>query len=540
MAALEEVRRLESWLAWTKHRVIRSTMALAAAEHEHWVDAHPVDESLGLSRAERLAVRDRSAVAEIAGALHIGEDAAHRLVVRADVLTDHLPAADAALRAGLITGAAAGFIATEAAEYVEVRTGAVDPEQIAVIDRAIELTETVLLSHAVAGCRPESLKARARRLRDQCHPRSFHDRHEAAMADRYVRVTPDRDGMARLAALLPAAIAVGIDARLSALARTLQQVDGPRASDAVDVPPTASTTTTTRTLTQLRADVLADLMSEAGGLESNPGSPVTTAPASRLLLTMPATTLLGGDDPAVLGAFGPIGAADARRLAAAATCFLLGVTTHASAPDHPDDAPPMATSCDPTASSPPGSPAWSVPPTVPGQPASSGPPGTSHAPATSAPPAPADTTGTSDRPTPSCPPAHAAFRAGPLPPTPPERAITGEVAVIPVVLTDGQLYRIPDRLRRALAVRDGTCRFPGCRRSAETCDIDHVVPWADGGLSEPANLAHLCRRHHVLKHHSAWSVTAETSPTESPGADRLIWTSPTGRRLLTTPEPPPF
>jgi hypothetical protein len=48
--------------------------------------------------------------------------------------------------------------------------------------------------------------------------------------------------------------------------------------------------------------------------------------------------------------------------------------------------------------------------------------------------------------------------------------------------------------------RDRTCVAPGCRRPARTCDIDHTVDWARGGLTEPANLGLLCRRHHRFKH----------------------------------------
>ncbi|EUA22884.1 hypothetical protein I552_7375 [Mycobacterium xenopi 3993] len=29
--------------------------------------------------------------------------------------------------------------------------------------------------------------------------------------------------------------------------------------------------------------------------------------------------------------------------------------------------------------------------------------------------------------------------------------------------------------------RDLTCRFPGCDRPALRCDIDHTIPYADGG-----------------------------------------------------------
>ncbi|RZI84804.1 MAG: HNH endonuclease, partial [Microbacterium sp.] len=83
-------------------------------------------------------------------------------------------------------------------------------------------------------------------------------------------------------------------------------------------------------------------------------------------------------------------------------------------------------------------------------------------------------------------------------------------------------YRPSERQRRSLRVRDEHCRFPGCRQPARRCDVDHTLAREHDGPTQLTNLAHLCRRHHVLKHHSAWRVRQR--------ADGVLeWTSPTGR-----------
>lgn len=84
-------------------------------------------------------------------------------------------------------------------------------------------------------------------------------------------------------------------------------------------------------------------------------------------------------------------------------------------------------------------------------------------------------------------------------------------------------YRPSARLRRFLRAIDERCRFPACRLTARRCDLDHVHDAALGGPTAAGNLTDLCRRHHVLKHHSAWTVRKRTDGT-------VLWTGPTGRR----------
>jgi len=65
---------------------------------------------------------------------------------------------------------------------------------------------------------------------------------------------------------------------------------------------------------------------------------------------------------------------------------------------------------------------------------------------------------------------------------------------------------VPDRLRRAIVIRDEHCQFPGCRAPASWCDAHHLVWWTRGGDTSLDNCALLCRRHHVAVHEGGWQL----------------------------------
>ena len=60
-------------------------------------------------------------------------------------------------------------------------------------------------------------------------------------------------------------------------------------------------------------------------------------------------------------------------------------------------------------------------------------------------------------------------------------------------------YQPSRRLTDFVRCRDLTCRFPGCHRPATRCDLDHTMPFGDGGPTHASNLKCLCRTHHLLK-----------------------------------------
>jgi hypothetical protein len=75
--------------------------------------------------------------------------------------------------------------------------------------------------------------------------------------------------------------------------------------------------------------------------------------------------------------------------------------------------------------------------------------------------------------------------------------------------------------RKALAIRDGGCTFPGCEHPAMWTDAHHVTAWEHGGRTDLDQLVSLCRRHHGIAHRAGWVLTL--------GDDGWTrWTTPSG------------
>lgn len=93
-----------------------------------------------------------------------------------------------------------------------------------------------------------------------------------------------------------------------------------------------------------------------------------------------------------------------------------------------------------------------------------------------------------------------------------------------------ETYLPPQELVDFLLARDRVCRFPGCRRTGQSSDIDHAQSWETGGETNPANLGLLCRRHHRMKTHGGWSL--ESNPDGS-----CLWKSPKGKTFFVPSRP---
>jgi hypothetical protein len=62
-----------------------------------------------------------------------------------------------------------------------------------------------------------------------------------------------------------------------------------------------------------------------------------------------------------------------------------------------------------------------------------------------------------------------------------------------------QGYAPTGPIERAVVARDQVCTWPGCRRAAVECELDHRVRFPRGATSS-CNLHPLCKRHHRFKH----------------------------------------
>jgi len=90
-------------------------------------------------------------------------------------------------------------------------------------------------------------------------------------------------------------------------------------------------------------------------------------------------------------------------------------------------------------------------------------------------------------------------------------------------------YRPPTGLADFVRARDKTCRFPGCRRPADKCELDHATAYPHGHTSAQ-NLGPMCTHHHQLKHRTAWQCQRLHN-------GGYHWTSPTGRHYIVQAEP---
>jgi hypothetical protein len=73
-------------------------------------------------------------------------------------------------------------------------------------------------------------------------------------------------------------------------------------------------------------------------------------------------------------------------------------------------------------------------------------------------------------------------------------------------LSTGTTRRRPTAAQhQEVTTRNRTCIFPGCRMPARDCDLDHRIPWAEGGRTRAEDLWPLCRYDHGVRHAAGWT-----------------------------------
>ncbi|MEV8238610.1 DUF222 domain-containing protein [Microbacterium testaceum] len=319
---LELIATEKHRLAAEEGRIIAAVLRDAAADPTPWVGPDPTldlawndprGRTVHAVRRDRVDLAQRAAAAEMAVRLRVSEQTIRTRATHVEALQKRCPRLWAQFADGrtserhaVETARLATSLPEDAAAWTAFDEG--------VADTATRLT---LTKFAVS----------ARALRERVHAESIDARHRRAARDRGVWMTPELDGIASLSALLPADRARSIMSRLDRAARHLHAAPEEE-----------------RTLAQLRADVLADLVTSpapdvptatssltpAAGPDEPPTPPATgrhgpSAPPTSptVVVTVPVLTLLGVDrEPATLEGYGPIDLDTARRLAGEARSWV--------------------------------------------------------------------------------------------------------------------------------------------------------------------------------------------------------------------------
>lgn len=252
LECLEELASLRSWVDAQEAKLLARISELTVASLAGRSHEGPGTEEYAQTVA----------AAEVGAVLRVPDRSAGKLVEQSKLLVKFFPSTVEALQLGRISRRHAVTVAQECCGVPEGQIPGFEEELLQIA----RTTTVAKLGH------------RARRLRERLHPESLGVRRAREVRERCVEVEPGQDGMAWLSAYLPSEQAYGIAHRLTVTARALQ---GPEEE---------------RTLTQLRADVFADLLTH-----TCPTDPATSGDVpgyrgvtARVFVTVPVMTLLGG------------------------------------------------------------------------------------------------------------------------------------------------------------------------------------------------------------------------------------------------------
>jgi Domain of unknown function (DUF222) len=270
-----------------------------------------VTTSHGMRSWSQAATARRTAVSEVAAALRIPERTAEGLIEDARMLTERLPLT--------LAGLSAGDFSYRHAKAVVAQARTLPDELHATFETAVVPFASKLTF--------SKFDLKARTTRERMDPATIKERHEKSLADRETTFEPAPDGMAWLHLYSSASVTLGAWNRADEIARALHALPGE-----------------TRTLTQLRSDVMADLLLD-GTVRGTGGGTDGERPEFSIrptvTLTVPALAMLGVKDKngnpelPILDGYGPIDLATATRLAGAAKSWLRVLT-------HPETGVPLS------------------------------------------------------------------------------------------------------------------------------------------------------------------------------------------------------
>lgn len=235
----------------------------------------------------RFEFATRSMAAEVAAAVRIPDGTVRARMADAITLVTGFPATFAAFQDGRISDAHARVIVA-AGERLDDDESRAEYESI-ILPRAVETT-------------PTRARAVAKAVAERIDPLPLTERHQQAMDTRGVWASPLEDGMGELRIIAPAALVFGAHDRATQMAQVIKRECGDG-----------------RTLDQIRADVLTDLLLTATPTEGEG----LDAIRATVQVTVPADTITGlGDDAAFLAGYGPVDPDTARRLAGSAPTWV--------------------------------------------------------------------------------------------------------------------------------------------------------------------------------------------------------------------------
>ena len=273
---------------------ITAIRALAIDQARLWSGTH---EQVTTSRDplawDSRTIARKVLVSELACALRLPERTTENLVATSEALLHDLPDTFQALHSGDISYRHAQSVVDHVSS---LGTGVMDADRSDFEAQLLPLAGRMSVA---------KFDRAARRLREKAHPESICARHQRALDDRHVILSPDHDGMAWLSMLLSAPVALAAYDRLCAEGKALQSANEPR------------------TLAQLRADIAGRLLTDGVTADG-----VGVGARATVFVTIPMMTLLGkSTEPATLEGYGPIDPATARELAAGAPS-LRRILTH--------------------------------------------------------------------------------------------------------------------------------------------------------------------------------------------------------------------